>query len=117
MSASVAEPFLLGGAPNGVAILPGELYPGYPHLAAVAPDAHLGTASELIATGSGRCTMLFTVEAGQAAEAFRGGSLELVKGVLASGAGVLFLCRTQRDRVEVRRRLARIAPAGFSVRE
>ena len=117
MSAPVAEPFLLGGASNGVAILPGELYPGYPHLVAAAPDEHPGTAAELIATGSGRVVMLFTVEAGLAAEAIRGGSLARVKGALDGGAAVLFACETRRDRAEARRRLARIVPAGCSVRE
>jgi hypothetical protein len=97
-------------------LLPADLAPGFPHVVALAPAAFPGTASELLANGQGRAVGLFTCEAGAVGQAFRS-QLGLIKGYLGAGVAVLFACETRRDLAEARRRLAAIAPAGFTIRE
>jgi hypothetical protein len=97
--------------------MPGDLCPGYPHVVALAPEAMAGGASELIANMIGRpgVSGLFTVESGCVPKLFRT-KLGWIKAHLQHGF-VLICCRTRRDRAEARRRLAAIAPAGFTVRD
>jgi hypothetical protein len=95
--------------------MPADLWPGYPHLVALAPEAMPGGASELIARAGPGVSGVFTCESGCVPKLFRT-QLGWLKAHLQHGF-VLICCETRRDRAEARRRLAAIAPPGFTVRD
>ena len=95
-------------------LLPGEVYPGHPHLVGLAPVDHPGRAAELLMNGNGRATSYFLVDAGEIGETWRD-RLGVIKASIAIGA-VVFLCQNRRDRSEARRRLAAVAPVGHTIR-
>lgn len=98
-------------------ILPGELYPDFPHIVGTAPASHPATtAAELMGMAApGGVVGMFTVEAGCISSAFHN-QRGFLAGYFEAGASILFLCQTRRDRSEALRRLNCIAPASYSIR-